>query len=213
MTGSSVSQRLLVFAKAPVAGQVKTRLQPRFTPQQSVAIHRRLVEHCLATVSNLADTSIELWVGSGHPWWAELAAVYPVQLHYQRGMDLGERMATAFQQALPVADKVLVMGTDCPFINGEYLQQAFQQLEDNQLVIGPAEDGGYVLIGLKQPQPPLFQQISWGSDQVLQQTLHQAARCQLSCAALATLMDIDRPEDVQRLQQLLPALLQSVDIG
>jgi rSAM/selenodomain-associated transferase 1 len=213
MTRRRESQRLLVFAKAPLAGEVKTRLQPRFTPQQSAAIHRRLVEHCLATVSTLADTVIELWVGSEHPWWAELAATYSLELHYQQGADLGERMATAFQQALPMADKVVVIGTDCPFIDVGYLQQAFQQLDKHDLVIGPADDGGYVLLGLKQPQPSLFQQVSWGSDQVLQQTLQRAQRSHLQCAQLAAHMDIDRPADVERLQLMRPALLQGVDIG
>jgi rSAM/selenodomain-associated transferase 1 len=213
MTRRRVSQRLLVFAKAPLAGEVKTRLQPQFTPQQSAAIHRCLVEHCLATVNTLADTVIELWVGSEHPWWAELAAAYPLELHYQQGADLGERMASAFQQALPMADKVVVIGTDCPFIDVGYLQQAFQQLDKQELVIGPADDGGYVLLGMKQPQPSLFQRISWGSDEVLQQTLQQAQQRHLDCVQLAAHMDIDRPADVQRLQYMLPALLQGLDIG
>ncbi len=197
----------MVFAKAPILGQVKTRLQPLFSQQQSVELHQQLVHGCLQVAAMVGNYSTDLWVGSEHDWWASLSEQYDVDLLLQRGNDLGERMSQAFEQTLPGVDKALLIGTDCPFITEGYLLEAFAQLDNCDVVIGPAEDGGYVLIGLSANQPALFQGISWGTDQVLAETINLIDQHRLSYVLLPVLRDIDRPEDVVywRSQQALSA--------
>lgn len=199
-------QRLLIFAKAPNPGEVKTRLQPPLTAAQCALLHRRLVEHSLAVFAGQADITIELWVGSEHPWWPVLSRHYQVEVRRQRGKDLGARMFDAFARSALTGDKVLIIGTDCPFMDLQYVRAAFDSLNNAGLVLGPADDGGYVLIGATAPQPLLFEGIDWGTDRVLQQTRRQARSAALLPAELATLRDIDRPEDLRYLQQRLPAL-------
>ncbi|MEH6558599.1 MAG: TIGR04282 family arsenosugar biosynthesis glycosyltransferase [Oceanicoccus sp.] len=189
-------KRLLVFAKSPVAGAVKTRLQPSYSPQQSVEFHNTLVHGCLQVATTVNDCVTELWAGSAHDWWAELSSRYQLDIFQQFGDDLGSRMLQAFQQTLVAADSALLIGTDCPFITREYLLEAFDKLAEYDVVIGPAEDGGYVLIGLTAEKPELFSDISWGSDQVLAETIAKIEVLNLSYVLLPPLRDIDRPEDV-----------------
>ncbi|MCI5149546.1 MAG: glycosyltransferase, partial [Candidatus Electrothrix sp. MAN1_4] len=127
-------------------------------------------------------------------------------LQIQQGNDLGERMADAFVRAWQQgAERVLLIGSDCPGINPSIIESGFQYLEAHELVLGPAADGGYYLIGLQsnaqsvQQHRVLFQNIDWGTDQVLQQTLNQARKAGLSFALLPELHDIDRPEDLVHL--------------
>ena len=148
MANRIAKNKLLIFAKAPTVGEVKTRLQPLLTPQQSTDFHRRLVEHCLIISSGARDITIELWVANEHEWWSELSARYGVNVRIQNGMDLGGRMAQAFESTLSEANNVVIIGTDCPFIDSQYIETAFEELGQAELVLGPAEDGGYVLIGL-----------------------------------------------------------------
>lgn len=207
---NSVPARLLLFAKAPVAGRVKTRLQPALAAAQSVLLHRLLVEHTLSIVTALRRSAVrlelELWVDQPHPWWQQLQREYPHTLFFQRGASLGERMQHAAQNALGRSPKVVIIGTDCPYINAQYLQQALDGLDRGPLVIGPAEDGGYVLIALRDARPGLFTGVDWGSDQVLRQTRENIQREGLSWLELASLSDIDRPEDLSRFIRLMPAL-------
>lgn len=199
--------RILVFAKAPVAGQVKTRLQPQLTPMQSAVIHRALVTHCLGTVTRCNAATVELWCGSKHQWWDQLATEYPIDIYFQRGADLGERMSIAADEALLRANCIIIVGTDCPFITVEYLQDAVAALKNgSDVVLGPAEDGGYVLIGLNKKLPVLFDNICWGSDQVFKQTLDRLQCNNIAWTQLHMLTDIDRPQDVDRVKQLLPRL-------
>lgn len=206
MAGTEASRCLLVFAKAPVAGEVKTRLHGLLSPEQCARLHRRLVSHCMAVVSELEGVTVELWAGSEHDWLNALSRRYDGTSYLQRGKHLGERMHQAFVEALKHSDQVIIIGTDCPYLTADYLQDAFAALEHNDLVLGPAEDGGYVLIGLQQPQPALFESISWGSELVLAQTRHKASLSGLRFTELSIMRDIDRPADVKRLSRLLPAL-------
>lgn len=196
MTESDRRKRLLVFAKAPVPGEVKTRLQPAYSPQQSVELHSELVHGCLQVAATVNGCITELWVGSEHDWWSELSRRYQLDIFQQRGEGLGGRMLQAFQQTLTVADKALLIGTDCPFITRDYLLDAFDKLDECDVVIGPAEDGGYVLLGLIAEKPELFSGISWGSDLVLVETIEKIKTLNLSYMLLPILRDIDRPEDV-----------------
>ncbi len=196
MIENDSKSRLLVFAKSPVAGKVKTRLQPSYSPEQSVELHRKLVHGCLQVATTVNGCITELWAGSEHGWWAELSSRYQIDVVQQRGDDLGDRMLQAFQQTLTDVDKALLIGTDCPFITRDYLLDAFEKLDECDVVIGPAEDGGYVLLGLTDGKPELFSGISWGSDRVLAETIEKIEAFNLSYMLLPTLRDIDRPEDV-----------------
>ncbi len=199
-------KNIVVFAKAPIAGEVKTRLTPFLTAASAALLHRNLVLHSLQTMTALADCSVELWVGSQHSWWDELSEQYDIPVFEQRGKDLGERMLYALGNALQRSEKVLIVGTDCPAITPNYLQLAFDGLEQKGVVIGPADDGGYVLLGLKQLLPSLFDDIQWGGDNVLAATLARLQSAGERYFELASLMDIDRPEDFSKLEQLSPEL-------
>jgi rSAM/selenodomain-associated transferase 1 len=204
------THRLLIFAKAPKLGEVKTRLQPALSIQQSLLLHRRLVEHTIQTAVKLNKVCIELWVGDDHPWWGELALNYGLIVHKQQGKDLGARMAFALNSALSSAERAVIIGCDCPFIIEKYLSSAFDQLDGESIVVGPADDGGYVLLGLNTFQPILFKDIAWGTDQVLHQTLQRAAENGVEVVQLPILRDIDRPEDVVYLTEKLPGLTDGI---
>jgi uncharacterized protein len=204
--------RLLVFTKAPTLGSVKTRLQPDLTQKQSLALHVKLVEHCLSTVTAASVAAVELWVSDDHAWWHELKTQYPISIFRQQGADLGERMLFAAMDALTRGDRVVIIGTDCPYIDADYLHSAFNCLyQGNDIVLGPALDGGYVLVGLNVVHSAIFERISWGSDQVLNQTREQLQALSMVWHELPTLRDIDRPEDVIDLESTFPALTSHAD--
>jgi uncharacterized protein len=198
--------RILVFAKAPILGQVKTRMQPVLSEQQSLDLHRRMLRHCLRQACHSAVAPVELWVSAEHEYWQGLSEQFEFKQCLQRGNDLGQRMANALQQGLSGQQSRLVIGSDCPFIDIGYLEKAFTDLADVPVVLGPALDGGYVLLGLRQFDMALFEDIPWGSEEVLARTLEQLAAIGWSGATLASLADIDRPEDLQQLHDYYPQL-------
>ena len=114
----------------------------------------------------------------------------------QSGADLGERMYLALRDGLATHRKVLLLGSDCPFIDKAYLGAAIEALDEAPVVLGPATDGGYVLIGAKRVDPALFKGVSWGGAEVYAQTLAALGRLGWRHVELATLSDIDRPEDL-----------------
>lgn len=212
MANKQTNNTIVVFAKAPIPGEVKTRLTPFLTADKAAALHRHLIKHTLRTVASLPDYNIELWVGSQHSWWQELAVQYDLAVFQQRGENLGERMSFALESALQRSAQVVIVGTDCPAISPQYLQQAFDGIEQHGIVIGPADDGGYVLLGLNQPLPILFNKIPWGSADVFATTVARLQQAQLHWFELESLMDIDRPEDFIKLQQQRPDLTDDLGI-
>lgn len=117
--------------------------------------------------------------------------------HQQSGGDLGARMSAAFQTSFDLGiDKVAIIGTDCPKLKAEIIAKAFDELIDQDLVLGPAKDGGYYLIGLRRRIPELFDGIKWGTSEVFAETLMIAKNLGLNIAVLPTLADIDRPQDL-----------------
>lgn len=196
----STDTRILLFAKAPVAGQVKTRLIPHLTAQQALQLYTRLLD---AVVNNLLLTGlpIDVWRAGdlAHPCWTAYDQSPQIRLFEQQGEDLGARMAAATQQALALASKVVLVGADCIDIDSNYINSAIGGLDNADVVIGPATDGGYVLLGLKRYNKALFSNINWGSEQVFAQTMTQLATLQWKAEVLPALHDIDRPEDLARL--------------
>lgn len=194
----------MVFAKAPVPGAAKTRLIPLLGAEQAAALQARLLRHALATASAAGPARIELWCApdATHPELIAAAQAHGATLHAQHGDDLGERMANAFTSAFQCAPHVLCIGTDCPALTAQHLHDAAAALRANHdAVFAPAEDGGYTLVGLSGNESRIFDNITWSSEHVMQQTRERARACGLHWQELETLWDVDRPEDWQRLQQ------------
>jgi hypothetical protein len=189
---------LLIFCKAPIAGQVKTRLQPALTAEAALASHCELARMTLERAFEQALCPVELWCApdSGHAFFQQCAADYPLSLNQQQGKDLGERMNHALTAALSRYESAILIGCDCPSLKPEHLSQALQTLNDgSDAVIAPAEDGGYVLVGLNTPQPSLFQAINWSTPSVMTETRQRAVIHSLKLHELAMQWDVDTIED------------------
>ena len=195
------SVRIAVFAKAPVAGEVKTRLFPVLGPEGAARLHGELVRHALGAARDAGVGPVELWCApdSSHPFFARCAAEFGATLHVQRGRDLGERMAHAFGAALGDNAALVLIGADCPALTPGLLRRAALALASHDAVIAPAEDGGYVLVGLAASDPGIFSGIAWGGAGVMEATRHRLEGAGIRWTELETLWDIDRPEDFARL--------------
>jgi len=190
---------ILIFTKAPVAGEVKTRLVPPLTSQQAALLHQKLVHHTLrmATRQPIAPVILYCSPDLQHPFFQTCLQSYPITLQQQHGEDLGARMLQALNIQLQAHRYVILIGTDSPTMTQEYLQEAFQRLKSgSDVVIGPAMDGGYVLIGMKTPYVELFTDLPWGTDAVFALTMDKAMQAGLQVSLLDNMVDIDRPEDL-----------------
>ena len=210
---------ICVFARQPELGKVKTRLSPLLDEVACLNVHQALVKFTLRELQELPDSSIHLYVSGspGHAFWNQFEHSNKIELLKQAEGDLGQRLQAAVEQSLARFDWVVLLGSDCPEISAAYLQQAMAALDDGvEAVIGPAADGGYVLLGLRKLQPQLFDGILWGSDQVLIQTEAALRQQNVNFQKLPVLRDLDRPEDLlffrDRIQQLLSAAGQSLDL-
>jgi rSAM/selenodomain-associated transferase 1 len=192
---------LMIFCKAPVPGQVKTRLMPELTAEQAAKLHIELSLKTLqrAVLGKLCPVQLWCTPSTDHEFFSEAKVAYPLILKQQQGADLGERMHLAFCSALAGYSHALLMGCDCPSMTEQDLEQALMALnQDNEVVLAPAEDGGYVMIGLCRPHPELFENMDWGTDQVLAQTRAQIKRYKLRHYELNEQWDLDTPQDLQR---------------
>ena len=161
--------RLLIFARAPVVGQVKTRLIPAIGAAAACNFYRQCLHRTVARMLRASLAPVIVYAtDTQHPEWQTLTQYGAFCLRQQCGNDLGERMAQAIAESLQDgAQSVILVGTDAPSLTPDDVAQGFRQLQaDADVVMAPAEDGGYVLIGLKQAQPVLFQAMPWGTDQV-----------------------------------------------
>jgi len=202
--------RLLVMARAPVAGQAKTRLIPALGAEGAAAVHRYLVERQLVAATASATAPVELWCAGDclHPFFSECRRRFAVSLHPQQGADLGERMLHALSSALHDADFAIVIGSDIPALDTSVLQAACETMRQGaDAVIAPAEDGGYVLLGVRQAAPELFRNIEWGSERVMAQSRERLRHLGWNWQELPAMWDLDRPQDLPRLLALgtLPA--------
>jgi uncharacterized protein len=191
---------LAILAKAPVAGAVKTRLIPALGAEGAATLQARLIERTVETAGEASIGPVTLWVTPAppHPYFTALASRFPIGLAVQPDGDLGARMLAACQAA---SGPVLVIGTDCPALTPAHLREAADALRaGNDAIVIPAEDGGYVLIGTRQPQPQLFAAITWGIETVMAETRQRVARQGLTSRELPPLWDVDRPEDLARLR-------------
>jgi rSAM/selenodomain-associated transferase 1 len=188
---------VIVFARAPRAGAVKTRLVPRLGPERAAHLQQRLIRAALRTAAESGD--IQLHVTRSHAWFRALR----VPLRKQRGADLGERMHSALRGALRRHRAAVLIGNDAPSLRKSDLSQALRWLQAGvDIVLAPAEDGGYALIAARRIDSRVFDGIRWGGPDVLARTLRNVARCGLRCRLLRTVWDVDRPEDLERLRSL-----------
>ncbi len=201
LTTASQPCRLLIFARAPEVGKAKTRLIPALGPERATELHVVLTQRTLTMVKRFieeSDVRAEVW------WTSDSLDAPPsifeqsrLPCRLQVGANLGDRMANALAAGFVEGDsRVIIIGTDCPEIDQEILDAALRSLDQTDVVLGPALDGGYYLIGLRCPQPCLFQNIDWSTEHVLRQTLTRCVEAGLSFHQLRPLGDIDNPEDL-----------------
>jgi uncharacterized protein len=191
--------RIAVFAKAPVPGAVKTRLAALLGAEGAAILHASLVRRALAIATRSLIGPVELWCApdEGHAFFAACAREYGVALRRQVGVDLGARMHHA---ALDAGFPVVIVGSDCPALPAQSFRDAAQALRAHDAVVTPAEDGGYVLLGLSRSIPGIFDAIAWGAASVMAETRARLAQSGARWKELATSWDVDRPEDYERAQ-------------
>lgn len=205
---SACANGLMLFTRYPEAGKTKTRLIPHLGAQRAALLQRRMTEHIVTELRPPQQDSpwaleVHFAGGSVGEMWRWLGA--GLTYRAQPGGDLGDRLQQTFARGFrQQRERIVVIGSDCPAITANHVEQAFRALQRHQVVLGPAQDGGYYLVGLSRPCDPLFQNIAWSTPQVLEQTVAIATRLQLSLTTLEPLPDIDRPED---LAVLPPALV------
>lgn len=202
---SAAVDHLLIFARLPKAGANKTRLIPALGAEYATLVYRQLVERTLSQARKLAsDSGCQATVCYTGGSACEVRAAFGDDLTYweQEGSSLGNRLQHATKSAFESgAERVVVVGTDCPSLTSSDLTNAFEQLEAHDLVIGPAQDGGYYLIGLNAECASLFADIDWSTSQVFEQTLHKARDLGLCAGQLRMLRDVDYPEDLLPLRR------------
>jgi len=195
-----LAEKLIIFTRFPRPGTTKTRLIPALGAAGAAELQRRLSELTVQRGRELAarrGAVLEICHAGGDA--ARVGAwLGPDLLTAPQGAgDLGERLAQAFARAWQQGcERVVLVGADCPALSLTILQSAFAALADHDLVLGPAVDGGYYLIGLARPAPELFQEQPWGESSLLTLTLVSAARLGLSWQLLEELADVDRPQDL-----------------
>ncbi|RAM51637.1 MAG: hypothetical protein C6Y22_10490 [Hapalosiphonaceae cyanobacterium JJU2] len=193
-------QHLIIFTRYPEPGLTKTRLIPALGTGGAAHLQRQMTEYTLLKVRELQKAiaiSIEVRFTGGNlelmQSWLGADLIY----QSQGEGDLGKRMERSLEYAFSAgAHQVIIIGTDCPDVNIQILVKAFTNLQHCDIVLGPAVDGGYYLIGLQRPFGELFVDINWGTSQVLQQTVAICHQLNLSIDYLPTLADVDRPEDL-----------------
>ena len=200
---------LIIFAKAPIPGQVKTRLCPPLTPDEAATLHGSFVldtlertQTAIAKLKLPIDRYLACAPSTTHVFFRIMEERHGVNVIDQIGEDLGARMNQAFETIFSRGyQHAFIIGTDVPTLPLDHLKQALTLLENHDLILGPAVDGGYYLIGLKRTTPELFTGIPWSTDQVLRLTQEKAAAIGLKTALLASWRDVDTLADLQALSE------------
>lgn len=192
---------LIIFAKAPVAGQVKTRLQTHLSAEECAGLHAYFIIKTIEIAKKVNDVSIFLYCHPGvdDPFFKKVESDLNVKLMSQNGNDLGERMSDAIRKTLSAGyRKVVIIGSDSPDLPPEYINEGFEKLDSSDMVIGPSTDGGYYLIGAKK-ELPIFNNIPWSSYMVFDMTIEKAGENNLTFSILGEWYDIDTWEDLRKL--------------
>ncbi len=194
-------QALIVFVKNPVEGQVKTRLAAEVGDQKALSVYQQLIEHT-RNVAMECDADVHVfysdYVDEGDQWLQT-----DFSKHQQQGEGLGERMLDAFNQMEEMGyQKKIIIGSDSPEITPEIINDAFQKLDEYDLVIGPALDGGYYLLGMQQIQEEIFQEINWSTEQVFDQTIYTLQNEGVVWYEMPMLSDVDTEDDLPKMRKI-----------
>lgn len=188
---------LLIFIKNPELGKVKTRLAKSIGEDKALQVYKELLEKTIS-VAKRTDVRRQVWYSSFIDY-EDGIDTDKFEKYLQSGSDLGERMRNSFQQAFKEGvERVVIIGSDCPSLNERIIENAFDRLEENDLVIGPSEDGGYYLLGMNRIFETLFLDIEWSTESVLESTIQKAKEEELKVFQLPILNDIDIIEDLKK---------------
>lgn len=191
-----LKKRIAIFARRPVPGRVKTRLSPALPPEFACRLYAAMLDDTLSVAGAArADTRTVFWADAPD----ENRSPEGFQSHVQQGEELGARLVGAFDTVLVDGAHAVAIGSDCPGLSPAILERALEALDRADMVLGPATDGGYWLIGLSKPAPQLFTDVPWSTASVFNETLTRAADSGLSVETLPFLDDLDTPEDLARL--------------
>jgi hypothetical protein len=198
---ATIPSALLLFSRLPVLGSVKTRLMPRFSEAEALALHQALLADSLDLLRHAADAanaSTWLYLSEAGPLKSVITShLGACRILVQQGASLGERLHQAFQERFEAgAKRVVVLGSDSPQVPTSVIVRALESLPKNDLVLGPARDGGYYLLGLSRLQSSLFTGIPWGTSQVYRETVRRARSEGLSIASMPAFYDVDVPDSV-----------------
>ena len=194
---------LMIFIKNPVAGEVKTRLGASIGSTNALQVYKKLLSHT-REIAVQVKCDREIWYSSmidrRDSWNSDL-----FEKKLQQGRNLGVRMSRAFQQAFEAGyEKAVIIGSDCPELEPQHIEDAFDALRSEDAVIGPSEDGGYYLLGMKKYTPEIFSDIEWSTSSVFEETKRHFEQLGLTCKTLEVLNDIDTIEDLKKSDLSLP---------
>lgn len=192
-----VSSAIALFAKAPIPGFVKTRLQPHLTAEQSAELHLAFVQDSWASLRSIEGVTLYLYADQRWPGFPRLAG--PGRVGLQRGADLGEKMLNCFEELSQRHHRVLIVGSDSPTLPPDYLRTGLELLGGVDAVLGPSEDGGYYAVGCRSAKPGMFQDVSWSAASTLTETEQAFKRAGFISKRLPSWYDIDTIEDLRRL--------------
>jgi rSAM/selenodomain-associated transferase 1 len=186
---------LMIFVKNLIPGMVKTRLAEDIGIDKALDVYQELVHH-----THKITKKIEVDKAVYYSEYVEIEDIWDngdFKLTSQKGFTLGEKMSNAFDEGFDSYNKVVIIGSDCYDLNAKIIKTAFEMLEENDVVVGPAKDGGYYLLGMKEYLPQLFQDKEYSTDSVLKELLDEAEEMELSVFKLPTLNDIDTLDDLK----------------
>ncbi|MFT6165431.1 MAG: rSAM/selenodomain-associated transferase 1 [Vicingaceae bacterium] len=190
-----MQKHLIVFVKNPVLGTVKTRLAASIGHEKALEVYNDLVEKCRKECLAVnAERHVFYSEQISNDLWSEESFLKYVQAEG----DLGNKITDAFRSIYTQGGKVIIIGSDCYDLDAQKIEAAFEKLDDSDVVIGPANDGGYYLLGANNFHPELFQDITWSTEKVLKETIQRANTNNLSVCLLKELIDLDTLEDLEK---------------
>ena len=197
------TSHIVIFAKAPRPGLAKTRLIPALGAEGAARLARIMLQHTLKEALQVGVDCVELCMTPNpqDPAWRDSEIPGAITISDQGEGTLGERLARASQRALAASDSVLLIGTDCPSLNSSLLHNAFNALQHSEVVMIPAVDGGYVLLGLKRFDSSLFEGIAWSTSTVAEATRDRISQLSWRLHSFPEVPDIDEPADLKHLPE------------
>lgn len=198
----NLKRAVIIMAKVPRAGNVKTRLQPHLTPAQSADFAACLLADAIDKVKSLSAQLIIAFAPAEERAYFDRFSLPEVVFTGQQGSDLGEKMLNAFDFAFRHnADSVAMIGTDSPTFPAEFIERAFSDLEQSEAVLGKTADGGFYLVGLKKLNKAIFENVEWSSEKTFRQTQENMLSLNLELKEIPEWYDVDEAADLERLQK------------